>query len=86
MLNATAITGVGWGNGLSCLVCSWVRRATAGMSHHAGAVNGPSILPIWTSLATSSASGHRHDVGVISSGRSRGYKNGVRRVIGVLCI
>ena len=46
MLNATAITGVGCGNGLRCLVCSWVCSATAGTSHHVGAVNGPSILPI----------------------------------------
>ena len=46
ILKATAITGVGCGSGLRCLVCSCVGSATAGTSHHDGAVNGPSIRPI----------------------------------------
>ena len=46
MLNATAMTGVGCGSGLSCFVCGWHVRATAGTSHHVGAVKGPSMRPI----------------------------------------
>ena len=37
MPNATAITGVGCGIGLSSRVCGCLFKATAGTSHHSGA-------------------------------------------------
>ena len=84
MLKATAITGVECGNGLSCLVCSWVANATTRLVREMGHPFFPSGLP-WRSRQPSSANGHRRDVGEASSGHSRGCRSVGLRVIDVRC-
>ena len=55
MLKARAMMGSECGNGLRLDVCLWRCSGTDRRVHHLGALKGPSILPICTSLAISPA-------------------------------
>ena len=55
MLKAIAMMGEWCGSGCFCRVCLCVRRWVVGRGNHAGASNGPRILPDFTSAAISSA-------------------------------